>query len=977
MIRTIARKLTALTLCLALVQGTAGAVYTSMGELYHSVSQSVGDGVTLDQGLFWSTVYSDGRVENYLTYTPGGTVTPVVRFGDVVTSRETLTDAAADLEAGGLRVAGGVNGDYYVVSTGVPLGVVITDGVLRSWAPGYEAVAFRADGTAFVGEPDLTVTMDTGTAICQIAAVNKIRSPGGIYLFTSDFSETTGNTLPGVDVILSTGDDLTVGGLVSATVVEVLEGTQATALSEGQMVLSVNSASDPALAETLRSLAPGSIVSLSVSSDDSAWRDAKEAVGGLYRLLKDGEVQSGLENEFAPRTAVGIRPDGTVILYTVDGRQPGYSIGAMMTMVANRLQELGCTEAMCLDGGGSTTLAATIPGDDGASLIDSPSGGYQRANSTCILLVSDASSSGGTAQRLHVYPAGALLLAGSSLQMTVAATDENWTRAELPGTPSFSADGGTVDADGLFTAAEAGDYTVSVRAGRLTASGSVTVVSEPTSIAVSNQSTGAAVSSLALSPAAQVDLTAGAYWYTSALRTSDTAFTWSCQTGTITADGIYTAAEHTTTDVITVSAGGQTLTIPVSVNGTARLMTGFDRSTSPFTGTPQHGAVSAEYRADHVKTGSGSARLDYDAEAGYALFPMSRTLPSGARYIGLSMSTTADVLTFALMFDTGEEVLYSTGGTDWEQVVLRIPDGAAALTGLRLYDMTEDGTLWVDQLMALDEDVTDDTAPTVTGEVADGVLTATVADNYDTAIDRDNVSVTWDGEALDFTLDGGALSSVLPEGYTGLHHLMVTASDRSGNLTRLSYTAGAIEDTAQPFVDMDENDADAYARFLYTRGITEGIPSADGLTYQPDKSMTRVEFTKMLASWLGMDVSAYADAEVPFADLDDVPAWGLDYVKAMYALGIMEGASDGVSLYAKPWSYISRAEAATIVGRALAQGGGEDALDYADRDEIPSWAERYMGVLFQTGAMGPLEGLAAPTDAITRAQVAQLLFSMT
>jgi hypothetical protein len=60
---------------------------------------------------------------------------------------------------------------------------------------------------------------------------------------------------------------------------------------------------------------------------------------------------------------------------------------------------------------------------------------------------------------------------------------------------------------------------------------------------------------------------------------------------------------------------------------------------------------------------------------------------------------------------------------------------------------------------------------------------------------------------------------------------MVTACDRSGNLTRWSYTAGAIEDTAQPFVDMDGNASDAYARFLYTGGITEGIPSAAGLTY--------------------------------------------------------------------------------------------------------------------------------------------------
>ncbi len=46
------------------------------------------------------------------------------------------------------------------------------------------------------------------------------------------------------------------GGLVSATVVSVLEGTQTTALAEGQMVLSVNSASNAALVDALRSLIP-------------------------------------------------------------------------------------------------------------------------------------------------------------------------------------------------------------------------------------------------------------------------------------------------------------------------------------------------------------------------------------------------------------------------------------------------------------------------------------------------------------------------------------------------------------------------------------------------------------------------------------------------------------------------------------------------------------------------------------------------
>ncbi len=43
-------------------------------------------------------------------------------------------------------------------------------------------------------------------------------------------------------------------------------------------------------------------------------------------------------------------------MYTIDGRQSGYSIGATLTQVAERMVELGCVTALSLDGGGSTAI---------------------------------------------------------------------------------------------------------------------------------------------------------------------------------------------------------------------------------------------------------------------------------------------------------------------------------------------------------------------------------------------------------------------------------------------------------------------------------------------------------------------------------------------------------------------------------------------------------------------------------------------
>jgi hypothetical protein len=58
-----------------------------------------------------------------------------------------------------------------------------------------------------------------------------------------------------------------------------------------------------------------------------------------------------------PRTAVGQSADGRLILVTVDGRQPGYSVGMTNFELALTMARLGASTASALDGGGSTTMA--------------------------------------------------------------------------------------------------------------------------------------------------------------------------------------------------------------------------------------------------------------------------------------------------------------------------------------------------------------------------------------------------------------------------------------------------------------------------------------------------------------------------------------------------------------------------------------------------------------------------------------------
>ena len=57
-----------------------------------------------------------------------------------------------------------------------------------------------------------------------------------------------------------------------------------------------------------------------------------------------------------PRTAIGQRKDGTGLFLVIDGRQPGYSVGATLRDIQNILFEEGAVIAANLDGGSSSTL---------------------------------------------------------------------------------------------------------------------------------------------------------------------------------------------------------------------------------------------------------------------------------------------------------------------------------------------------------------------------------------------------------------------------------------------------------------------------------------------------------------------------------------------------------------------------------------------------------------------------------------------
>lgn len=94
------------------------------------------------------------------------------------------------------------------------------------------------------------------------------------------------------------------------------------------------------------------------------WK-TKWAVGGGPVLIRDSEINitNNEELKFAgkaildrhPRTAMGYTKDGKLIILAIQGRMKN-AIGATLTEMAEILLELGCVEALNLDGGGSSCL---------------------------------------------------------------------------------------------------------------------------------------------------------------------------------------------------------------------------------------------------------------------------------------------------------------------------------------------------------------------------------------------------------------------------------------------------------------------------------------------------------------------------------------------------------------------------------------------------------------------------------------------
>ncbi|MBO5666926.1 MAG: phosphodiester glycosidase family protein, partial [Firmicutes bacterium] len=984
------KRITAGCLSAVMALGPVTAYAATFGTQLEQKNLEMTETIRLTNESWYSTYLNDEIVENYVTYKPKGDVTPVIAYGNDIYGAAGFRTVIGYAQEAGQNVIAGINGDYFIVDNGVAVGLVIKDGILRSsesTVANYNSVGFYEDGTVILGRSGLQTKVHFsdfwGEETTFAVHLNKNLSlTSGIVLYTEDFHDTTKATMPSYNVVLRVEEgEPRINETMTGVVVSAGESAEAAALLEGQVVLSMASETSytSALAK-LQELQVGQEVEITFEADEE-WEDVVYAVGGGDMLLKDGEnVAPTSDKTRAPRTAIGIKNDGSVIFYTVDGRQNGYSRGTYPTELAGRLLELGCVEAINMDGGGSTVMRALYPGDVNTSQVNQPSGGSARACANYIMLVTEDTGNG-YAEYLHLYPYSVTMLAGAKQEFTVKATDDAHYAAEVPENLRFSADSRylgefdeTEDGKYVFTAGDR-DYSgqVGVRSGSAYGTAEVTVVENPTSIQLTNGAGAVLGDTMAIAAGDSCDFNANAIYKRRTIVSQDDCYTWevSGNIGTIDENGVFTSYSNAdSSGVITVTAGDISTSITVNVVGKGVKLEDFEGEDFIL----ESGDFLTYTNEDlaYVHNGFASAALTYQFET---TTDAALTLSSP---IGVDFDKAPGAISFWLYGDkSGNEISLTVDGSfgretisggvmdfsGWKRMNIVLPEGTSELISL---DLTRNGklsgTFYVDHLMATYGRYLDESAPEITMEVENGSLTAYVSDNMDTTMTKNNMKLTLDGTPVSFTYNNGVVKADLDVTDGKTHRAALTITDVSGNVARTAVTIDAlmVETTTEgavemptegaitvsadgtPFADTVDHWSNLFDVYLYNQNIASGTPQGEQLMYQPDNKITRMEFAVIVVKWLGLDLDDYSHVKLNFSDASQIPGWAVPFAKAAYGSGIMSGSSNGGKLYFNPQKNVTRQEAMVVIGKTQARGFAEVDLNFADSDQVAAWAAPYV-----------------------------------
>jgi flagellar hook assembly protein FlgD len=282
---------------------------------------------------------------------------PVLSNGAVV-GRERVT--SMQRRAVQSSTTAGVNGDLFTWADGIPSSGLIQDGVLKTTPhPKRSMVGVDTAGNLRVERVAMLGTWQGAGPRRPVHLLNRPPGPNGMSLYTPAYGGSTPANSGVVEAVLSPFPAASPNADLVGFVRENRRG--GTPIPPDGAVLAAKGSQGQRLAVEA---AAGQLVTVRLVLRPE-WRDVPEALGGGPVIVRSGRpIFNALEdfgsyhlNRRHPRTAVGQRADGRIVMLVVDGRRPGYSAGMTNFELAQAMIRLGAVTASALDAGGSSTMA--------------------------------------------------------------------------------------------------------------------------------------------------------------------------------------------------------------------------------------------------------------------------------------------------------------------------------------------------------------------------------------------------------------------------------------------------------------------------------------------------------------------------------------------------------------------------------------------------------------------------------------------
>lgn len=236
-----------------------------------------------------------------------------------------------------------INGGFFKPQTGVPLGTLMIDKKIYT-GPIYDRVALGIFKDGYdVGRVQLDGKIIGNNQEIKIDNINQPRMLSSYILaYTRDWGKYAPLS-PQYGVQLQ------------------IVGNKITAASANPLSIPENGYVLVGPKSKLGKLFGADYVDVEIKTNPK-WENVQHIISGGPYLLKDNQIFIDMTAQKLqsiggrnPRTAIGYTEDNNLVLVAVDGRE-GSSVGLTLVELAKLMKTLGCTNAINLDGGGSTVM---------------------------------------------------------------------------------------------------------------------------------------------------------------------------------------------------------------------------------------------------------------------------------------------------------------------------------------------------------------------------------------------------------------------------------------------------------------------------------------------------------------------------------------------------------------------------------------------------------------------------------------------